>query len=224
MAIKKEDIRDFLFSQPTLFEIEESAADGFISPAEASRQSELAKMTLETLLKKPVIETDDNGIEIPHITWANEYFALLNAGWTWRVAAYISWASSKKIGRVPDTQEKFARDILGLTSDRAISTWRQKNPAIDEAVGIMQTYTMFDYRRDAIEAMGISASDPTKDGNRDRKLLFQMTGDWAPSLKIDDARNPGENDLAKISTEELKRRIQRAQQGSDSVGNPEVSE
>ena len=214
--IKQGEIRDFFLNQPTLFEIEESVvADDFIDPEEASRRSALAKGTLEKLLGEPVNLNNDNGV----IAWANEYFALLNVGWSWRVAAYIAWASSKKIGRYPDTQAKFAKEILGLNSDRAISTWRKKNESIDEAVGILQTYSMFDYRRDAIEAMGISAANPTKDGNRDRKLLFQMSGDWTPSLKIEDQRNPGTNDLASMSTEELKKAVKKAKQGSESVLN-----
>jgi hypothetical protein len=198
MVIKKEDIRDFLLEQPKLDGIDESVDSNPTDPTDALRQSELAKVALETLLRNP---SNPEGT----ITWVNEYFTLINAGWKWRVAAYIAWASSKKIGRYPETQDAFAKTVLGLTSDRAIAKWRSNNPCIDEAIGIMQTYTMFDYRRDAIEAMGISASNPTKDGNRDRNLLFKMTGDFVPSLKIDDQRNPGNNDLATMPEEELRR-------------------
>lgn len=202
-----------MLSQPALFDIEvdDSAADPSIDPAEAARRSEVAKVALEAKLGKlPPQMKDDAGNVIPSITWANEYFALMKAGWPWRIAAYIAWASSKKIGRFPETQDQLAKDILGLNSDRAISTWRAKNEAIDEAIGIMQTYTMFDYRRDAIEAMGIAASIPTKDGNRDRKLLFQMTGDWQPSLRVEDERKPGSNDMAGKSDADLDQIIQQA--------------
>jgi len=215
MAPKRGDIRNFLLTQPTLFDVEKDESDVTIDPAEAARRSEVAKVALDKSLQahsKEVVDTD--GKQMPCVTWMDEYYTLLKGGWPWRVAAYIAWASSKKIGRYPETQEALATEMLGLTSDRAISTWRRKNECIDEAIGIMQTRSMWDYRADAFEAMGIAASDPTKDGNRDRKLLFQMTGDWQPSLRVEDERKPGTNDMAQKSDAELDQIIQQAKAGN----------
>ncbi len=63
-----------------------------------------------------------------------DYQMLRDQCWPWRVAAYIAWASSPRVGRQPHTQMELAKQILGLTSDRVINTWRKKNPAIDEIV------------------------------------------------------------------------------------------
>lgn len=61
--------------------------------------------------------------------WMDDFMELCKGGWPWRVAAYIAWASTPKGSREPKTQDELARNHLGLTSDRAINTWRRKNPA-----------------------------------------------------------------------------------------------
>ena len=217
MAINQDEIREFFITQPTLFEIEEAeiASSDFKDPAEVLRQSEIAKTALEARLGQEIKKTDVDGNAVPYITWASEYFALINSGWKWKVAAFIAWASSKKIGRYPETQEKLAKEILGLNSDRVISTWRKRNPGIDEAIGVMQTYPTVDYIADAIQGMVISAAQPNKDGNRDRKLYFEMMGLWQPSIKVKEERKPGENELAAIPTSELKKMRDKLSPGSE---------
>jgi len=139
--------------------------------------------------------------------WAEDFFLLLDRGWPWRVAVYIAWAGSPKMTRWPKTQEELATQILGLTSDRQIATWRKKNPAIDETIALMQAMPMMDYRRDIFEALAISASNPSSKGAQDRKTALTMTGDYVPHLKVDQKREP--SDPMDMSDAELDEIIKR---------------
>src|SRR5262245_19497032 len=42
--------------------------------------------------------------------WADTYHRLIEAGWKWRVAAYVAWASTPKRGRWPQTQDQLAKE------------------------------------------------------------------------------------------------------------------
>lgn len=130
---------------------------------------------------------------------------LREAGWPWRVAAYIAWASSPKIGRWPSSQNELARQVLGLTSDRVIATWRKKNPAIDDVIALMQAKPLLDHRRDVFKALSESAADPSFHGSQDRKTFLSMTGDYVPHQKIEmerpklDAKDYTEEELRKMA-------------------------
>lgn len=209
MTLKREDSQEIFTGQPTLFDIEADELTFSASshdPLLAKQASDKAREEMERRLKNQVVELDEQGSPKPTVTWSNLYNRLIGLGWQWRVATYIAWAASKKIGRVPATQEQLATDYLGLTSDRAINKWRAANPKIDEIVGTLQTHMIFDYIPDAIEAMGVSASQPNKEGNRDRKLMFEMLGMYQPSMRIKEDKAPVDNDLAALSAEQLQKR------------------
>jgi len=142
---------------------------------------------------KNSLDEDQEYIEPPvkpnAFGWSEDFFLLMNQGWPWRVAVYIAWAGSPKVGRWPKTQEDLATGVLGLTSDRQISEWRKNNPAIDEMIGIMQAMPLLSHRRDIFEALATSASDPSSKGAQDRKTALTMTGDYVPHLKIDQKRD-----------------------------------
>jgi hypothetical protein len=158
--------------------------------ADAALISEAARTALETREEMP--------------DWWEEYCALRNVGWDWRVGCYIAWAASPRQGRWPETLEDLAQEVLGLTSPRAIHTWRQKNPAIDEVIGVMQSAPLFEHRRDIIEALITVAKEPDYKGHADRKLALEMLGDYTPRSKVDvEARRAV--DLSELSDEELDR-------------------
>jgi hypothetical protein len=132
-----------------------------------------------------------------------QYYKLLESGWPWRVACYIAWASSPRIGRWPATQQDLATAVLGLTSDRVIGTWRKKNQAIDDVITILQAAPLMQHRADVFSALAISASDSDHRSNPDRRLYFEMTGDYVPHSKIE-LRRPGDvEDMSQVSEEEL---------------------
>ncbi|PKN97994.1 MAG: hypothetical protein CVU42_13810 [Chloroflexi bacterium HGW-Chloroflexi-4] len=190
--------------------VDEIEVTDVVSPAEAQRRSDVALTALKLKFKadqealerfeaeskvywsKKIEEKSDEKIPLPvkpnTFGWEEDFFLLMNQGWPWRVAVYIAWAGSPKVGRWPKTQEDLAINVLGLTSDRQISEWRKNNPAIDEMIGIMQAMPLLSHRRDIFEALATSASDPSSKGAQDRKTALTMTGDYVPRLKVEDDR------------------------------------
>lgn len=112
--------------------------------------------------------------------WWQAYLELRAEGWDWRKAAYIAWASSPARGRWPETQEELADKVLGLKSDRTIRKWREKQPDIDNRIQELQVAPLMRHRRDVIEALVTSATDPDSRSHQDRKLFLEMTGDYKP--------------------------------------------
>lgn len=153
--------------QPDLFNSDEYTLDeGTVSPAEARLRSENALRALGDLKELPA--------------WYSEYQELLKGGWPWRVAAYIAWASMPKAARWPETQEKLATDVLGLTSDRQITKWRKK-PAIFDLVCSLQAAPLLEHRADVFNALIISAGNPDYKSHQDRKLFLEITRDYVPA-------------------------------------------
>lgn len=171
-------------------EEEPSLAAGPVPPEEARRRSETARQTLEL----------QEG-EVP--IWMEEYLQLREEGWPWRVAAYIAWAASPRKNRWPKTQQQLATEVLGLTSDRVIGTWRSKNPAVDERIALLQAAPLLQHRRDIYDALIASASDPSYRSHQDRKLALEMLGDYVSRSRLD-VHKPGEpEDLSELSDAEL---------------------
>ena len=160
-------------------------------------------------------------------SWYEQYLSLKESGFKWRVAAYIAWASAPKIGRWPKTQDELATTILGLSTDRVIGTWRRKNPAIDELVSDLQAAPMLAARADVFRALIESATDPSHQGHRDRKLLLELTGDYTPRQRVELETGSSGLDLSQMSEEELtriaKRMVERAD-GLIQVGQTEKAE
>jgi len=137
-------------------------------------------MFIQMLRDKGKISEDE---QIP--SWAETYHQLLNANVRPRIAAYVAWATMPKKYRWPETQDKLATGVLGLTSDRAIATWRKKFPEIDMMISELQAEAMLEYRPGAFHALGSVASDPSYRANPDRRLFFEMTKDYTPRQKIE---------------------------------------
>ncbi|RPI93046.1 MAG: hypothetical protein EHM40_11055 [Chloroflexi bacterium] len=162
---------------------------------------------IQTLRTSGKIAGDDG---IPEVipSWADLYQQLINAGVRGRIAAYIAWATMPKKYRFPETQEQLATQFLGLTSDRAIATWRKKYPEIDMMISQLQAEAMLEFRPGAFYALGTVASDPSYRANPDRRLFFEMTRDYTPRQKIegDDGKGVGHKllgQLKKLSTAQL---------------------
>lgn len=117
--------------------------------------------------------------------WFESYTALRRDGWTWRLAAYIAWASCPVKGRWPATVAELATNVLGLRSDRVIRKWRVKRPEIDERVGMLQVEPLLKHRADVIAALIEVAETPDPKAHQDRRLYFEMTGDYKPRQRLD---------------------------------------
>jgi hypothetical protein len=155
-------------------ELPEVESDG-VSIEEARLRSEAGRSAL-SLLK-------GNREQAP---WFERFETLTDSGWPWRQAVYIAWASMPKDGRKPETQDELAKKYLNLTSDRAIITWRKKNPAINTMIGILQSSELWEYRADwfknLVQGMQKAGSDYKYFNHL--KLYGEVTGDYVPLNQI----------------------------------------
>ena len=108
--------------------------------------------------------------------WYEDYLELRSMKLDWRKAAYVAWASSPGREREPATQGELA-SMLGLSSDRTIRGWREKQPELDELVAMAQMAPLVKHRRDVVEALVAAASNPAGANSSDRRLFFALTGD-----------------------------------------------
>jgi hypothetical protein len=134
--------------------------------------------------------------------WFEEYEILRAEGWTWRLAAYIAWASSPVQGRWPRNLEELATQVLGMRSERSIRNWRKKRPEIDERVGRLQVEPLFRHRADVISALVEVASMPDPKAHQDRKLFLEMTGDYKPKGNVSLTGPDGDPLIIRIVDEE----------------------
>ncbi|MEW6649312.1 MAG: hypothetical protein AB1453_03880 [Chloroflexota bacterium] len=181
---------ELLRQMPLGLEIDESDP-AYVTPEEAHLRSETARKALELLRNK----ANEPG-------WLEMYWRLREAGWKWRVAVYIAWAASPKQNRQPKTQEELATQVLGLTSDRQIGTWRAKNAEINETIALLQAAPLFEHRADIYEALIASASRADYKSHQDRKLALELLGDYVPRLRVDQ-RDVPTDDLSHLSDAEL---------------------
>jgi hypothetical protein len=189
----------------------ENFASGIVNADEADGNGLLSVSDVrarEIMFRKLLNDSGKVAIEEELPSWADVYQNLLTAGVRPRVAAFVAWATMPKKYRWPDTQEKLATDVLGLTSDRAIATWRKRFPEIDMMISELQAEAMLEYRPGAFRALGEMASELTYRTAADRRLFFEMTNDYTPKQKVttDDGRGVGRkmlDQLKKRSTAEL---------------------
>lgn len=188
MTIKKWDDGQLEFDLG-LDEVEDDARDRAIPYDESRMISEAARRTFE------------NGA-LPK--WYEEYHGLIEQGWPWRVAAYMAWSSSPKSMRKPETLQKLATEVLGLASPRVIYTWRKRHPTLDETISMLQTKALWEHRQDVVKAMIDSATGDYK-GYHDRRLYFEMTGDYTPKSKLEIGKAGKSEDIHEKTDAELRR-------------------
>jgi hypothetical protein len=194
-----------------------SGFDDVIQPTDEKMTSEAALAALSAWrVKEPQFIDDADGKKMQlgerevAPRWMDLFKRLVEVGWKWRVAVYIAWAAQPKKYRQPATQEELAIQCLGLTSDRAIATWRKNNESIDETISVLQGAIIFDALPDAMNAMVEVASEADYKGHQDRKLMFEMAGIYTPSSKITAEMakklvNSNPDDLESLSDEELRK-------------------
>jgi hypothetical protein len=113
---------------------------------------------------------------IKDLPWYTDFLELRGYGLDWRKAMAVAWKASPGRNREPATQAGLA-SMMGLKSDRTIREWFEKQPDLDELVSTFQASPLFQHRRDVIQALVDSASNPAPTNSADRKLFFQLTGD-----------------------------------------------
>jgi hypothetical protein len=169
------DLNDEKYRQMVLdLDLPEVEAEG-ISPEEARERSEAGRSALFRL------KGTGNQPE-----WFERFEALVNGGWPWRQAGYIAWASMPKDGRSPETQEELAKKFLNLTSDRAISTWRKRNPTIETMIALLQSAELWEHRADSFKNLidGMKRSGEDYKFFNHLKLFMEMSGDYIPLTQL----------------------------------------
>jgi hypothetical protein len=178
--------------------IDDALDDGVersITQDEARMISESARKTFE-------------GVARP--AWFDDYLSLREAGWSWRVAAYIAWAASPVTQRNPKNQSELATDVLGLRSDRTIRKWKENNPAIEEAIAVAQASPLLKHRREIYTALTVSAMNSEAKHHSDRKLASVLLGDYVEkkdvhlSGKAKDLSELSDGELAELAARESK--------------------
>jgi hypothetical protein len=134
-----------------------------------------------------------------------DYELLRGQGWPWRVAGYIAWASSPKIGRWPATLGELATKVLGLKSPRVIYTWRQKYASIETVVSMMQARPLWEHRADVYEALVRMATTANYKSHNDRKLFLEMIGDYVPRSIQAPGKGGADGGIEALSDDELRR-------------------
>ena len=214
MTIRKHDPQE-LIQLALRLDLPDPEEHQGMTPEEVQRVSMAAMGALDAL-----IETRKDGVAAPGpgspdapachdaTLWLNDYVRLREMGYDWRVAAYIAWEASPKASRWPGSVTDLATEVLGLKSPRVIYTWRKKNPDIDNVVSMMQSAPLYAHRRDVIEALVAVAMDPDYKAHKDRRLFFEMIGDYTPrkDVSLNDLRAVKDDDLSALSDEELAKR------------------
>lgn len=180
------------YQMPLPIDLDEVEEGSYVSNDEARARSEAARALLDESTSPP--------------KWMEDYLKLRDGGWPWRIAAFIAWSSTPKENRIPKTQLEFSRQMLGLNSDRAIMTWRKRNPMIDETIGLLQTATLFEHRAEIFAALVENAKNPDYKTHNDRKLALELLGDYVPTAKLAallQSRNMNADDLRTKSDAEL---------------------
>lgn len=120
--------------------------------------------------------------------WWGEYEEIYEVvkGWkmrvpAYKVAAYIAWAASPLDGRWPERADDLAKE-LGLRSARSFRQWRDGDHdpkgLIVAEIAARQAGPLMRHRRDLYDALIASATQPNEKGHNDRKLAFEMLGDY----------------------------------------------
>lgn len=136
--------------------------------------------------------------------WYQRYKRMAGAKVPWRIAVYVAWASVPKDRRHPKTQEELARNVLGLGSDRVITSWRMKYPEIDLTIAQLQSNELYEHRAEIFDALIKSASDPNYKSHQDRKIALEMMGDYSNKIQFEDKRDPNSKDLSKVPESKLR--------------------
>jgi len=170
----------------TVFLAEESGSDSVaLSVDEIKRRSLASRIALEG--------------EPP--AYFEQYHRLINARVPWRIAAFVAWSSVPKPHRLPATQEEFAIQVLGLTSDRRIADWRKEFP-IDQMIADLQGESLMAWRPGVFEAIGWGASQRDYKAAAQQRLFVELTGDM-PNKKLDINTNRASQDLGDLTDAEL---------------------
>lgn len=103
--------------------------------------------------------------------------------WDWRKALYIAWSVVPKAKRVPATEEELAV-WLNLKNTRTIRQWKRKFPEIEQRIAELPKQLLMTHMSEVYDTLVTVATMPVPAANPDRKLFFEMTGQYQPRTAI----------------------------------------
>jgi hypothetical protein len=193
---------DLLDGDGALGEEEAEALDAIQAlPGMAGEVDALSEAQLRSRRARRVFEAQhDAG------PWMDDYWDLLEEGWSWRQAVFMLWAAQPADQRRPRYQHELATEVLGLTSDRVVSQWKAENPAMQTRIKALTASALAKARSEIYAALIESASDPNPRSHSDRKLALEMLGDYVKRQEVgvvagevSDWSEVSEEDLASIA-------------------------
>jgi hypothetical protein len=174
--------------------------EGFAETVQGAEHGELLPLSAAEIMERVMAAKQALGVtEIP--AYLEPFHRLINANVPPRVAAYVAWASVPREQRIPKTQEEFARQVLGLSSDRRIAEWR-KNYPIDTMIADLQGEQLMKWRASVFEAIGWGAAQKDYKAASQQRLFVELTRDL-PNAKLDINTNSAAQDLSDLSDTEL---------------------
>lgn len=134
--------------------------------------------------------------------WMEEYFTLIGEGWTWRQAVWMLWSAQPASTRWPRTQQELATQVLGLTTDRVIWDWKERNPALETRVRRLMLRALFHARAEVLATLVRAATNDSYRYHPDRRLFLEIIGDYQPHQAVE-VRATAAQEWQAASTEEL---------------------
>lgn len=135
--------------------------------------------------------------------WKDDWLALLEEGWYWRDAAIIAWLALPASERVPGKKSELA-DLLGMSRRTLYERLTRNGRAVEIRAASYAAQTLLGSVGDVIEALMVSATDPSYKNHPDRKLALEMMGVYSPKQTV--ALEATATDPAQMTREELERR------------------
>ena len=165
------------------WDLPEEPSDATLSIQEIQARLDKAKQFIENPENWP----KENGKPAKPF-WLEHYVALMEGmHFPFRAAVLAAWLATPKKLRWPKTQAELA-DMLGLTSDRQFSVWRQKNREINEAVQAAWRARVMDGLSDSVDAMLEVAAMPDYKSRGDRELHFKMANVLEDKLTLNTSK------------------------------------
>lgn len=198
---------------------ENSDNSGFTAPENVPGQAEsrASKARLDALLDARRARPEEAWEEASPepVAWEAMYYDLLaekteegRARWDWRKALYIAWNCVPSSKRWPKYEIELI-DLLGLTNTRTIRQWKQNDPEIEKRIQEGPKALLMGHVADVLEALVKVATQADPKAHQDRKLFFEMTGQYKPAGKVEVTGEDGGpieyRDVNELSDEELAR-------------------
>ena len=159
---------------------------GFTAPANAPGQAEsrAGKSALDIYLtglpEKPAWTTIYEDLIAEQF---EDLTGKLRHRWDWRKALYIAWSVVPRSERQPKTEQELAQ-LMRLASTRVFRAWKAKDSEIEERIARLPRQMLTGHTADVYQALVDVASQAVPGAHQDRKLFFELVGEYSPRVSM----------------------------------------